>query len=56
MLRRGSESYAVRAQEISDADERARLWRIVCEGFPLYETYQRRTARVLPLFVLVRAS
>jgi deazaflavin-dependent oxidoreductase (nitroreductase family) len=33
-------------------EERDRLWSLVTEAFPLYETYQRRTKRLIPLFVL----
>ena len=50
-VRRGREVREVRAHEV-DGPERDRLWRLVCEGFPLYETYQRRTKRLIPLFVL----
>ena len=32
--------------------EHERLWQLVTEAFPLYATYQRRTSRTLPLFVL----
>jgi hypothetical protein len=47
----------VGAREVAgDGPERERLWRLVCEGFPLYETYQRRTTRLLPLFVLETAG
>jgi deazaflavin-dependent oxidoreductase (nitroreductase family) len=41
----------VRARE-ADGQERERLWALVCDSFPLYATYQRRTARRIPLFVL----
>ena len=41
----------VRATEVKGR-ERERLWAVVCEGFPLSETYQRPTQRTLPLFVL----
>ena len=41
----------VRASEVAAA-ERDRLWRLVVEAFPLYATYQRKTERVIPLFVL----
>ena len=50
-VRLGRESRPVRAQEV-DGAERDRLWHLVCEAFPLYATYQRRTTRILPLFVL----
>lgn len=41
----------MRATE-ADGDERDRLWALVCREFPLYATYQRRTDRRIPLFVL----
>jgi deazaflavin-dependent oxidoreductase (nitroreductase family) len=55
IVRRGREVQEVRAHEVGGR-ERERLWRLVCERFPLYETYQRRTTRVIPLFVLKRAA
>jgi deazaflavin-dependent oxidoreductase (nitroreductase family) len=42
----------VHAREVPEGDERDRLWALVCEAFPLYLTYQRRTKRLIPLFVL----
>jgi deazaflavin-dependent oxidoreductase (nitroreductase family) len=51
----GREDREVDAQEVDDSD-RARLWRLVCEGFPLYESYQRKTKRKIPLFVLAPAA
>jgi deazaflavin-dependent oxidoreductase (nitroreductase family) len=43
----------VRAREVKvPSEERDRLWRLVTEAFPYYATYQRRTDRVIPLFVL----
>ena len=50
-VRRGRQDQAVRAREVDGAD-RDRLWELVTAAFPLYETYQRRTRRVIPLFVL----
>ena len=47
----GREERAVRATEVN-GPERDRLWELVCADFPLYATYQRRTKRVIPLFVL----
>lgn len=35
-----------------DSTDRDRLWALVCGAFPLYATYQRRTTRPIPLFVL----
>lgn len=36
----------------AEGDERDRLWQLVTSEFPLYERYQRRTSRRIPLFVL----
>jgi deazaflavin-dependent oxidoreductase (nitroreductase family) len=47
----GKDDRAVRAKEVI-GKERERLWRLVTEAFPLYATYQRRTERRIPLFVL----
>jgi deazaflavin-dependent oxidoreductase (nitroreductase family) len=50
-VRRGRTDSPVRARE-ARGTERERLWRLVCEGFPMYATYQRRTERRFPIFVL----
>jgi F420H(2)-dependent quinone reductase len=47
----GGAERSVVAREVSGT-ERDRLWALVTEAFPLYETYQRRTKRLIPLFVL----
>ena len=47
----GKEQRPVRAREPTGR-ERERLWEMVTQAFPLYATYQRRTSRALPLFVL----
>jgi deazaflavin-dependent oxidoreductase (nitroreductase family) len=54
-IRDGKVERPVRARE-AGADERDRLWQLVVDGFPLYATYQRRTAREIPLFVLEDAG
>lgn len=51
-VQRGGHTLEVTAREVIDAEERARLWPYVAEQFPLYATYQRRTKRLIPLFVL----
>lgn len=40
------------AAEVTDPAERERLWAMVVERFPQYATYQGRTSREIPLFVL----
>jgi len=51
----GKQVRSVRAREPT-GKERERLWKMVTEAFPLYATYQRRTSRTLPLFVLDDAA
>jgi deazaflavin-dependent oxidoreductase (nitroreductase family) len=54
-VRRGQDWVEHHVREV-DGPERERLWAIVVEAFPMYETYQRRTDRVIPLFVLEPAG
>lgn len=53
-MRRGRQDQDVRAREVG-GDERDRLWQLVTAAFPLYASYQRRTTRQIPLFVLETA-
>ena len=50
-IRRGRVVTEVRAREV-EGDERERLWTLVCEAFPMYAGYQRKTKRTIPIFVL----
>lgn len=43
-----------RAREVTDPEERARLWAAAVEAFPPYAEYQERTDRVIPVFALER--
>jgi F420H(2)-dependent quinone reductase len=54
-IRDGGETRDVRAREVAEAD-RERLWELVSAAFPLYRQYQRRTDRLIPLFVLEPAG
>jgi deazaflavin-dependent oxidoreductase (nitroreductase family) len=51
-LKQGRTESRVRAREVKTPAERKRLWRLVTGEFPHYETYQRKTERLIPLFVL----
>ncbi|GAA3916451.1 nitroreductase family deazaflavin-dependent oxidoreductase [Actinoplanes auranticolor] len=42
------------AREVS-GDERAVWWERAVAAFPTYATYERKTARLIPVFVLTRA-
>jgi deazaflavin-dependent oxidoreductase (nitroreductase family) len=50
-LKKGRRELTVHASEV-DASERDRLWKLVVEAFPMYAFYQRKTERIIPLFVL----
>jgi deazaflavin-dependent oxidoreductase (nitroreductase family) len=52
----GKQTHDVIAREVTDDPERSRLWDMVVGRFPLYATYQRRTRRRIPLFVLKPAE
>jgi F420H(2)-dependent quinone reductase len=51
-VKRGKESVEMTAHEVTEPDERVRLWQLVVGRFPLYASYQKRTDRLIPLFVL----
>lgn len=46
-----AERIKVRART-ADEDEKARLWKIMTDAWPNYDTYQSRTDRLIPLVVL----
>lgn len=54
-IRHGGEVQAVRAAEV-DGPERDRLWALVCESYPTYAHFQRKTKRLIPVFVLDPAA
>lgn len=49
------EKFSATAREV-DGDERAKLWKIACDGYPGYEAYQARVDRRIPVVLLERAS
>lgn len=55
-VQHGDVTTEMTAREVTDADERERLWALVVERFPLYASYQERTTRVIRLFVLEAAG
>ena len=46
-----AEKYTMRAREVEDDEERARLWDLAVAAYPPYEEYQTRTTRKIPVFV-----
>jgi deazaflavin-dependent oxidoreductase (nitroreductase family) len=51
-IKKGRDVQEYRAEEVEVGAERDRLWAVVTEAFPLYASYQRKTTRLIPLFVL----
>ena len=43
--------YKMRIRELSEGEERARLWTLAVQAFPPYEEYQQKTHRLIPLFL-----
>ncbi len=52
-LRDGAEKHDYTAREVA-GDERAVWWERAVAAFPTYATYQKKTERVIPVFVLTR--
>jgi deazaflavin-dependent oxidoreductase (nitroreductase family) len=51
LVKRGRKALEMTTREVAGS-EHDRLWGLVTGAFPLYATYQRRTRRQIPLFVL----
>ncbi|MFI0405348.1 nitroreductase family deazaflavin-dependent oxidoreductase [Actinomadura sp. 3N508] len=51
----GADEFAARARTAAP-EEKPPLWRVMAEIFPLYDTYQRKSARDIPLVILERAT
>ena len=43
--------YQMRVRELSEGEERARLWTLAVKDFPPYEEYQQSTYRLIPVFL-----
>tara|TARA_B110000014_G_C20056236_1_gene549758 strand:- start:60 stop:488 length:429 start_codon:yes stop_codon:yes gene_type:complete len=43
--------YSMKVREINNSQERIRLWDIAVSAYPPYEDYQRKTKRIIPLFL-----
>jgi deazaflavin-dependent oxidoreductase (nitroreductase family) len=50
-IRNGAQVMKMRAREVTDDDERARLWELCVAAFKPYVEYQAKTTRKIPLFV-----
>ena len=50
-IRDETEVYLMRVQEVEDTAEKQRLWDIAVEAYPLYQAYQEKTDRAIPVFL-----
>jgi deazaflavin-dependent oxidoreductase (nitroreductase family) len=50
-IRDGVNVHNMRVREMTDPEERQRLWDIAVEAFPPYKNYQEKTKRLIPVFL-----
>lgn len=50
-IRDKTEVHSMRVREVTDPGERERLWKIAVEAFPNYQEYQKKTDRLIPIFL-----
>ena len=50
-LRDATEVFQMRVREVSDDQERSRLWELAVKAFPAYEHYKKKTSRKIPVFL-----
>jgi F420H(2)-dependent quinone reductase len=50
-IRDRTEVSTMKAREVADTGERARLWKLAVAAYPPYDDYQKKTTRRIPVFV-----
>ena len=50
-LRDATEVFEMKVREVSDEQERSRLWELAVKAYPPYEDYQKKTSRKIPVFI-----
>ena len=50
-LRDATDVFQMRVREVSDEQERSRVWELAVKAFPPYEEYQKKTSRKIPVFL-----
>ena len=55
-IRDGVNVHKMRVREMTDPEERPRLWDIAVEAFPPYKDYQEKTKRLIPVFLAEMAT
>jgi deazaflavin-dependent oxidoreductase (nitroreductase family) len=55
-IRDRTEVHPMRVREVVDPRERERLWKIAVDAFPNYQEYQKKTDRLIPIFLAEPAT
>ncbi|NQW20881.1 MAG: nitroreductase family deazaflavin-dependent oxidoreductase [Chloroflexi bacterium] len=55
-IRDATEVFSMRVREISDPDEKHRLWDLAVAAYPPYQDYQDKTDRIIPVFIAEQSS
>ena len=55
-IRDATELFDMRVREVTDEQERLRLWSAAVAAYPPYEDYQNKTTRKIPVFVATPRS
>jgi len=50
-IRDSTNVFDMRVREVSDSNEKQRLWDIAVAAYPPYQEYQDKTDRVIPVFI-----
>ena len=50
-IRDKTEVFDMRVREVSDEQERKKLWAAAAAAYPPYDDYQAKTTRVIPVFI-----
>jgi deazaflavin-dependent oxidoreductase (nitroreductase family) len=50
-VRDRTEVFEMRAREVTDPEEKTRLWAASVAAYPPYDDYQAKTSRVIPVFL-----
>ena len=50
-IRDKAEVFQMRVREVTDSQERERLWDAGAKAFPTYNDYQAKTPRKIPVFI-----
>ena len=50
-IRDKTEVFDMHVREVTEEQERAKLWAAAVAAYPLYDDYQAKTSRVIPVFI-----